>query len=246
MKGDLLKYKRDRDLAFLKHCEQTDLDVLVSYLTKTRKNRFRLTQNLANEPRFAKFYPDHAKYWNLIAAELQHFGANTIVTFFRGEGVFYKTILLDVCARLKVNFNKNSSVEVLEANLLMKILVDSLERMNSKEIKKAVEELNLKTTHFTKESVTAALQTTVQAGGFATYKVAVIVANSVAKALLGRGLSLGANAALTRAIGVFAGPVGWVVTGIWTLVDISSPAFRVTIPSVIHIAYMRAKTSEAG
>jgi uncharacterized protein YaaW (UPF0174 family) len=245
MKGDLQKYKKDPHLAFLKHCDQADLDILVTYLTKTKKGSDRFTENLTQEPRFKEFYPDHAKYWDLIAAELQYFGANSLVTLFRGEGVSYKTILVEVCSRLKVNFNKKSSVEVIEMNLLMTILIESLDKMGSEDLKKIIKDLNLKTTHFTKEAVAAALQAAMRAGGFATYRIAVIVANNVAKALLGRGLSLGANAALTRAIGVFAGPIGWVLTGIWTLVDIAGPAFRVTIPAVIHVAYMRAKSKGA-
>jgi uncharacterized protein YaaW (UPF0174 family) len=245
MSDDKLKYKEDPDLVFLQHCDQTDLDILVTYLTKTKKGRGRLTEKLTKEPRFKEFYPDHAQYWDLIAAELQYFGANSLVTLFRGKGVSYRTILIEVSSRLKVNFNKKSAVEVIEMNLLMKILIESLDKMDSEDLKKIIEDLNLKTTHFTKEAVTAALQAAMRAGGFATYRIAMIVANAVAKALLGRGLSLGANAALARVIGVFAGPIGWVLTGIWTLVDIAAPAFRVTIPAVIHVAYMRTKSKGA-
>lgn len=242
MNVDRLKYREDPDLEFLQHCDQADLDILVTYLTKTKKGRGRVTEILTEEPRFKQFYPNHAKYWDLIAAELQHFGANSLVTVFRGKGVPYKTILVEVCSRLKVNFNKKSCVEVIEMNLLMKILIESLDKMDSEDLKKIIEDLNLKTTNFTKEAVIAALQAAMRAGGFATYKIAMIVANAVAKALLNRGLSLGANAALTRVLGIFAGPIGWVLTGIWTLVDIAGPAFRVTIPAVIQVAYMRAKS----
>ena len=52
---------------------------------------------------------------------------------------------------------------------------------------------------------------------------------------------ISANAALTRSLCVFAGPIGWVVTAVWTLLDIAGPAYRVTIPAVIQVAYMRAK-----
>ena len=215
---------------------------LVTYLTRTKKGKDRFTETLTVEPRYKEFQPDHVKYWDLIAAELQHFGANTLATLFRGEGVLYRTILVEVCSRLKVNFNKKSPVEVIEMNLLMKILIDSLDKMDSQELEKVVKGLNLKTTNFTKEAVIAALQAAMRMGGFATYKIAAIVANAVAKALLNRGLSVGANAALSRWIGVFVGPIGWVLTGVWTLVDIAGPAFRVTIPAVIQVAYMRVKS----
>lgn len=60
-----------------------------------------------------------------------------------------------------------------------------------------------------------------------------MLANAVAQTLLGRGLSLALNAGLAKYISVFAGPIGWLVTVLWTLVDVAGPAYRVTIPSVI-------------
>ena len=112
MSDDLIRYRFDPDLEFLQGCDQADLDILVTYLTKTKKGKDRVTETLTVEPRYKEFQPDHAKYWDLIAAELQHFGANTLATLFRGEGVLYRTILVEVCSRLKVNFNKKSPVDV--------------------------------------------------------------------------------------------------------------------------------------
>ena len=67
-----------------------------------------------------------------------------------------------------------------------------------------------------------------------------------AKFLTGRGLTIAANAALTKWLSVFAGPIGWAVTALWTVIDIAGPAYRVTIPAVIQIAYMRQKPRYAG
>ena len=36
-----------------------------------------------------------------------------------------------------------------------------------------------------------------------------------------------------------AGPVGWILTGVWTAFDFASQAYRVTIPSCIYIAALR-------
>ena len=73
-----------------------------------------------------------------------------------------------------------------------------------------------------------------------------MVANALAKFLTGRGLTIVANAALTKWLSVFAGPIGWAVTALWTVIDIAGPAYRVTIPAVIQIAYMRQKPRYAG
>ena len=57
--------------------------------------------------------------------------------------------------------------------------------------------------------------------------------------ILGRGLSLAANATFVKALSVFAGPIGIAVTALWTIMDIAGPAYRVTIPCVILIAAFR-------
>ncbi len=61
------------------------------------------------------------------------------------------------------------------------------------------------------------------------------------KAIFQRELSLGANAALTRGLSILTGPVGWIITGVWTAIDIAGPAYRVTIPACILVATLRLK-----
>ena len=71
-------------------------------------------------------------------------------------------------------------------------------------------------------------------GGFATYKVALIIANQVARLLLRRGLSLAANAALVRGLSIFLGPVGWLLMA-WGVNDLLGTNFKRTIPAVLYI-----------
>ena len=100
---------------------------------------------------------------------------------------------------------------------------------------------HLKTTDFSKQAVIVALQSSIRFSGFAAYQVALIVANAVARTVAGRGLALAVNAGLTRAMGIFAGPIGWVLTALWTAFDIAGPAYRVTLPCVVQVAFLRAK-----
>lgn len=235
-----MNYIEDEDLNFLAELNSEDLDILVEILTKNQNGEERFTENLTLEEEFIQNEPDHAKYWDLIAAELQTFGGNSFANFVRGgKGVPYREILIDVSKKLKVNFNEKASTTIIENNLLMKILSDSMEKMNPKELKEFTDELGLKTTSFTSHAVITALQISVKKSGFLAYQIAVIVANSVAKHVVGRGLSLTGNAALTKSLSIFAGPVGWIISTIWTLYDIAGPAYRVTIPAVIQIAYLR-------
>lgn len=73
----------------------------------------------------------------------------------------------------------------------------------------------------------------------------IIVINSVmrlaSQILVGRGVMMVGMGILSRGIGILCGPVGWVLLCGWTAWDIMRPAYRVTIPAVIQVAYMRSK-----
>lgn len=79
-----------------------------------------------------------------------------------------------------------------------------------------------------------------QFGGFMTYRIALIVANTIARAVLGRGLTFAANATLTRVLGAALGPVGWAVSGVWLALDIAGPAWRKVLPATVFAATLRS------
>ncbi len=240
-----MAYRQDPDLEFLGNVSSVDLDALVRILTEDEDGDERLTEELTPHDRYKESSPDHHAYWDLIAAEIQCFGANTLATLFRGgEGVLYREVLTDVCDKMKVNYNSGSSVETIELHLLMKVLTDSMKEMSPEELEAVCDDLGLSPRRYTPEAITVALQTAIRFGGILPYKIALIVANAVAKALIGRGLSLAANAALTRLMSAFAGPIGWTLSAAWLLMDIAGPAYRITVPAVIMVAYLRAESAK--
>lgn len=243
-----MAYRYDPDLEFLEQLESSDLNDLVYCLTHDKDGTARLTEELTTTALYKQHYPDHHQYWELIAAEIQCFGANTFATLFRGgKGVEYREVLIDVCDKMKVNYNKDSSVERIENSLLLKVLNDALEKMSPEELRQLAESVGIKNlTRFTPESMLGVFQAVFRAGGFKSYQLTLIVVNAVLKALIGRGLSFAGNAALTRTIGVLTGPIGWAITGAWTAIDIASAAYRVTIPAVIQVAALRQKHLYAG
>lgn len=238
----------DKDLIFLRNADGSDLKVLVDYLTKTKDGENRFTEELTMTENYKKYYPDQLQLMaEDIAEELQLYGGNTFMNILRGHGVEYRELLIDVCKKMDVNFNSKASVEMIEYNLLQKILLDSLDNMSTEDMKKLLDEMNIPNQGFGKQAFIAALQMAIKRGGFSSYKMAVIVANAVSRALLGRGLTIASNATLTRWLSILSGPIGWTVTAIWTAIDIAGPAYRVTIPAVVQVAYMRIKmNSETG
>ncbi|GKT20128.1 DUF3944 domain-containing protein [Acidovorax sp. SUPP2522] len=220
-----------------------ELDDLVYCLTHDKDGDVRWTEELTQNSHYKTHYPDHHQYWKLVAAEIQCFGANSFATLFRGgEGVRYKEVLMDVCDKMNVNYNKRSSAEIIEGNLLMKILTDALEKMSPEELNELAKATGIKNAGgITPETMVGVFQAVFRAGGFKSYQLTLIIVNAVLKALIGRGLSFAGNAALTRTMALLTGPIGWVITGLWTAVDIAGAAYRVTIPAVIQVAALRQK-----
>lgn len=238
-----MAYRPDEDLQFLATVKSEDLNDLVYCLTHDKDGNARLTEELTMAPLYKAHHPDHQKYWELVAAEIQCFGANTFATALRGgKGVLYKEVLMDVCDKLKVNYNKDSSAEKIESNLLMKILTDALEKMSPDELRELAAVTGVKNAGtVTSQAMIAVFQAIFRAGGFRSYQLTLIIVNAVLKALIGRGLTLAGNAALARAMAILTGPIGWVITGLWTAIDIAGAAYRVTIPAVIQVAALRQK-----
>lgn len=227
-------------LPVIQKATNDQLDPLVDYITK--KGFFTM---LDGESWFKANYPNHQAYANELAAELQRFGGNSFANAARGgKGVSYRVIVQDVADKLKVNYNKSADVAAIEQQILLKMLEDSYQRMTPEERKELLATLGIK--HATKlpaQLPVAAIQAAIRLGGFTAYRIALIIANSIAKFLLGRGLRLATNATLARALSVLSGPVGWGINAVWTALDLAGPAYRVTIPCVIQIALIRLEQS---
>ena len=240
-----LVYRQDADLAFLKDVPSKDLDDLVGILTKDKDGSPRLTEELTQSDEYQLHNPDHHQYWELIAAELQCFGANTLATMVRGgEGVLYREILIDICEKQKVNYNEKSSVPHLEKCLVEKMLKDGIVEMPEGDLKAFCEKLDIKTTSYTREAVLLAVRIAFKRAGFAPYPIALKVANTVARNLLGRGLAFATNTALTRGMGYIIPGLDLVLAA-WTLNDIAGPAYRVTVPATLIVSGLRSRALEA-
>ena len=243
-----LKYRPDSGLEFLQFCSHEDLKDLVDILTKDKGDR-RWAEYLTGDKRFKKHRNELPKAWEMIAAEFQRFGADAVVSLFRGgKGVIYRVILSDVCSRLKLSVKGTDELAAIEARLLAKVLAESWEKMSdaekiefAKAAGPAFAGSGFDPMKMAPAALLAALQAVILAGGFAAYQVAMVIANGAARMVLNRGLALAANAGIARAMGVFAGPVGLVITGIFSLPLLTGPAYRITIPAVLVTACLRQK-----
>ena len=237
----MAKRPNDNELEFLKTCTADELAPLVGIVLGTDSEgnielSGRKTSALQDTLNFKRYYPDHTRYVDEIIEDLQKFGASSPISWIRGYGVSYREMLIDCAEKQKVNFNKDSSTERIEKCLLEKVLRDVWEKLPDEERVKMLKEVGSPSMG---GMGAAAFVGLLNAGGFATYRIALIVANGIAKAVLGHGLKLAANAFVTRFLAFLAGPIGWTIATAWILFDIGGPAYRVTIPACTYIAALR-------
>jgi len=233
---------QDEDLDFLKQCSHQDLDNLVHLLVYDKDEKKRISEKLSKCDSYKKYYPKHMHYYEEVISEFQCYGGNTIANIARkGRGVPYREILEDVCSIYKIKYDKRIETESLENLLMLRIVEHSLDKMNSVQRKELLNTLNTKSTDLSKQAVTTAIQAAIKISGFASYRLSAIVANAIVKQITGKGIAFVGNQIMTKSISVLSGPVGWAITSLWTLYDISGPAYRVTVPAVLEIAYLRQK-----
>lgn len=226
----------DRNLEFMRTLNNNQLKLFVD----TMLEKGDLTEELTASKEYQMYGENYEKYIDRIVQEYIDFGSNTLTKYLVGENS-YKEILISVADQLKVNFNEEQSVETIEFHLLEKVLMEAWEKMTDEEKRELLDTIRDK--HGKPIDLAAEGSTVLlwafRCGGFASYKLSLIVVNAVAKAILGRGLSLGLNAALTKSLSVIVGPIGIAMTALWTALDIAGPAYRVIIPCTVLIAAYR-------
>ncbi|MDA5498625.1 YaaW family protein [Yersinia aleksiciae] len=216
-------------VTLLLNADKGDIDLLIDYVTNTGKFGFSMSDSVKTVLQDAKLHdvPDEETL-RLLVRELQHFGGNTFVNMFRRNGVSYNEIVDDVASHLKIKAPSSSSVEEKEALIIDYVFTSSWQKMSDDERRQIMGDMGIST------SVSMDMP---------VWQRAALVANGLAQTTAGKALPLIAGLGIGRILGVLTGPVGLAITGLYTAYDISNPAFRVTLPCVVQIAWIRLKNS---
>jgi len=219
----------DALVQLLLNADKGDIDLLIDYVTNTGKFGFSMSDNVKAVLQDAKHQdiPDEETL-RLLVRELQHFGGNTFVNLFRRNGVSYSEIVDDVASHLKMKVQAAASVEEKEALIIDCVFTSSWKKMSDDERRQILRGMGI--------SASVSLDIPV-------WQKAALVANGLAQTTAGKVLPLIAGLGIGRVLGVLTGPVGLAITGLYTAYDISNPAFRVTLPCVVQIAWIRLKNS---
>lgn len=226
----------DADLNPVLHsASNEELEVLVDIIQS------RDTEDLTSNELYKKYYPDHKQYYAVIANEIREFGGNTFRNIIRDGGPEYIEVVRDVARKLDAPFADHQGVPEIEQSILATVITKALKEMSEKDRREFLSTLGKQNWSFAGGLSTMAVQGLLKSGGFASYVLMLKVVNGIVVQAIGRGLPLVVNAALTRALGVALGPIGWIATGLWTIISLGDPAYKITIPSVVYVAWLRAK-----
>jgi uncharacterized protein YaaW (UPF0174 family) len=224
-------------LNILRQCDAKEKIPLVDYITDSGKGRLSLSKESLDKLSKAKDKEFNDTVDQLVIKEIQSFGGNSLVNLMRlGKGVSYDEIVRDVASKVGAKVTSIANCEAMENAITAKIIEKAWDKMSPQERKTMTESMNIPAKG---PATLAAVLAAAELGGFATFRLAAIVANALAKQIIGKGLTFGANAALMEGVGVLVGPVGWAVMALWLAADLAGPAYRVTVPCVIQIAYLR-------
>ena len=219
----------DALVQLLLNADKGDIDLLIDYVTNTGKFGFSMSDSVKGVLQDAKRQdiPDEETL-RLLVRELQHFGGNTFVNLFRRNGVNYSEIVDDVASHLKMKVPAAASVEEKEALIIDCVFTSSWKKMSDDERRQILRGMGIST------SVSLDIP---------VWQKAALVTSGLAQTTAGKVLPLIAGLGIGRVLGVLTGPVGLAITGLYTAYDISNPAFRVTLPCVVQIAWIRLKNS---
>lgn len=237
----MTNYREDQDLInVLKQGSNEDIAILIDIITDSGKGRISLDNEvkdiLVNAKTQNAFNDSHKE---IIAAEIQKFGGNSLVSVFRGgKGVLYREIAGDVADHVSANYNNKNDISQIESAILLKIVEKSLEKMTEAEKKQFFEQFGVQYIGVGPAAMMALINL-IGRSVPAYYRMTTIIAQATARALLGKGVAIATTGGVMRGASVLAGPIGWAITGIWTAFDLASPAYRISVPCVIQLAYMR-------
>jgi len=200
------------------HSDEKDLQTLIDYQK--------------NDKRFKGL--DKYNKVSAIIDEISVNGTNTFqnILFKKNE---YDSIVRDVAKQLKISYNKYATTDIIETEIVVKLISDEFKNMSVDQQKEILDNLGIDNI----SNISAA-----KLSEFAIYRLTAIAANAIARAILGKRLPFVASAALMRSMGIAFGPVGWGVSTAWFAFDLAGPNFKKTIPSIVHIALLRQKYRE--
>ena len=208
------------------------------------------SERLTSDDSFIRYYPNHARYCHVISAEIRAFGGHTIVNLLRGgKGPDYHTVVADVLKHMKIDYQEEDNIFELERKLIAYVMKDMYGKMDNEQRELIVSEVKQYQAN-DGALVVKALEKgdLAQLSPKALLLLSSVISSSIAKIM---GISVSISNALGSALGQSANKIQTllnmsvdVLYSIFnSIYDFGGPAYKVTVPCVIHVAMLRVKQS---
>ena len=240
MENDIAAKGDNELLALLSRADSCDLDLFVDYITDSGDGRLALAGDVCKKLVAAKRELTYSTaVIELLVRELKHFGGNSFVNLFRSNGLPYAEIVFDVLDHVGGKRDEQETVVDAELKIVGRIFARVWETLTSAQRSELEKSLDIKLELAALSTVE--LQKIILMGGSRALNITRMLSGAMASSTLGGGVAMGANLVAGRVAGVALGPIGLALSGIWGAYSLTSPAYRVTLPCVVLIAYIRLK-----
>ena len=199
------------------------------------------------QPIYDRHGVDVAEGAEVLANEICLDGSNTLASILRGrKGVSYDEVVRDVAQKLEVPFDEGESETSLELRILEKLIGGYLEKATPKQ--RAEMEVVLK--EGAADSGNSMDLGQIAAGDLKTLvnqlgtKAAADTVNKILAFII-TGQAIRQSVKQAARLAGFAVPLLNITLIGWTLLDITGPAFRKTVPTVVEIARLRLEYGQA-
>lgn len=239
-------YTFDADLdTVLQAASNEELAPLVQFIKASS-----FSERLTSDDSFVRYYPNHARYCHVISAEIRAFGGHTIVNLLRGgKGPDYHTVVADVLKHMKIDYQEDDNIFELERKLIAYVMKDMYGKMDNEQRELIVSEVKQYQAN-DGALVVKALEKgdLAQLSPKALLLLSSVISSSIAKIM---GVSVSISNALGSALGQSANKIQTllnmsvdVLYSIFnSIYEFGGPAYKVTVPCVIHVAMLRVKQS---
>ena len=244
MASEIPLIETDKDLLkVLSVATNDELDTLVKYITE----KGFVSSQLDKTEKYEKYHPDHRMYYKEIAAEIQKFGGSSIANLFRGgKGVPYKEIVCDVADRLEIKYEKSDSIDKIETLIILATLEKIWNGIDEESKKRMMEKISDRfkdkplPANFPSDIIEEIIEQKDKEGLCVGLSVGFLASNYMSNQLIGENLASSKSSTVKKILVVGVPLLINPLLGIGSLTGVlAGPAYRVTVPTVIHVAYIR-------
>ena len=239
----LINQDRDLDELF-QIASHEELSAIADIITDSGRGRLSLSEDVKRDIIDHQSKRSLSKIATLLSREIRAFGSNTLASVARGgKPVEYQEVALDVAKKLGVkDLPKDASCVNIEFSILVAILTKSLKDKTPEEISKMLKESGCEFDNSVQAVIKSTTNLEMLIRSLTTSSNALSLAKMISGALTPSLATGGAvylsTGFVARAPAMF-NPLGMALAAVWAGYDMSGPAYRVTIPAIAHIAFIR-------